>query len=71
MILGQCMQVILYHIKHDPDWDNTSESNEQLTLLKFIEKKISAQTKDSYCYATVYNQWFTLYGFNQHNFINE
>ena len=71
MILGQCMQVIIYQIKHDPDWDNTSESNEQLTLLKFIEKKISAQTKDPYCYATVYNKWCTLYGFNQHNFINE
>ena len=25
MIRGQCMQVILDQIKHDPDWYNTSE----------------------------------------------
>ena len=26
MIRVQCMQVLLDNMKHDPDWDNTSES---------------------------------------------
>ena len=71
MIRGQCMQVLLNNTKHDLYWDKTIESYYKLTLLKLIEKKILSQTKDQYCYATVYNQECALYGFNQHNLINE
>ena len=65
------MQVILDKMKHDPDWENTSESIDTITLLKLFEKTILAQTEDKYFYATVYNQNYALYGFNQHNFNNE
>ena len=64
MIRDQCIQVLLYNMKHDPDWDNTIESYDPLKLLKLIEKKILAQTKEQDCYATVYNQECALYGFN-------
>ena len=36
MIRGQLMQVLLDKMKHDPDWYNTSESYNPLTLLKLI-----------------------------------
>ena len=58
------MQVLLDKMKHDPYWDNTSESYYTLTLIK-------AQTEGQYYYATVYNQEFALYGFQQQNFTNE
>ena len=56
------MQVLLDQMKHDPYWENTSESYDPLTLLNIIEKKILDQTEDKYFYATVYNQDFALYG---------
>ena len=71
MIRGQCMQVLLDNMKHDPDWDTTSESYDPPTLLKLIEKKILAQTKDQYFYVTVYDKECALYGFHQHNLKNE
>ena len=71
MIRGQWMQVILDKMKHDPDWDNTSESYYPLIILNIIDKNILAQTKYQYLYATVYNQECALYGFNQHNLTNE
>ena len=49
MIRVQWMQVILYKMKHDPDWDNTSESYDPLIILNIIDKKILAQTKYQYC----------------------
>ena len=36
MIRGQCMQFLLYKMKHDPYWDKASESYDPLTLLKSI-----------------------------------
>ena len=58
-------------MKHDTDWDNTSESYDSITLLKWIERKILDQTKDQCCYATSYKPECALYGFNQHNLTNE
>jgi hypothetical protein len=57
MIWGQCMQVLLDKMKHDLDWNSTSESYDPLTLLKLIEKTILAQTEDQYPYATVYRHF--------------
>ena len=71
MIRCQCMKFIPYKTKHDPYWDNNSESYDPLTLLKLIQKNILSQTKDQCCYATVYNPACALYGFNQHNLTNE
>ena len=31
--------MLIDNIKHDPDWDNTSESYDPLTVLKLIDKK--------------------------------
>ena len=39
MIQGKCMQVLLDKMDNDPDWDNTSESYNPLTLLNIIGKK--------------------------------
>ena len=58
-------------MKHDTDWDNTSESYDSITLLKWIERKILDQTKDQYCYATMYDQECELHGFQQHNLTNK
>ena len=64
LIRGQCMQVLLYNMKHDPDWDTKSESYNPTTLLKLTKKTILAQTKDQSFYATVYDQECALYGFH-------
>jgi hypothetical protein len=71
MIRGQCMQVLLDKMKHDPDWITTSESYDPLTLFKLIEKTVLAQTEDQYPFATVYEQECTLYSFNQNTLSNE
>ena len=60
------MQVLLDKMNYDPDWYTTRVSYDPLTLIKFIDKKILAQTKDHYWYATVYNQECAFYGFHQH-----
>ena len=39
MLRVQCIQVLLDNMKHDPDWDTTSEYYDPLTLIKLIEKK--------------------------------
>jgi hypothetical protein len=71
MIRGQCMQVLLDKMKHDPDWTSASESYDPLTLLRLIEKTILAQTEDQYPYATVYEQECALYSFQQNALTNE
>jgi len=71
MIRGQCMQVLLDKMKHDPDWTATSESYDPLTLYKMIEKTVLAQTEDQYPFATVYEQECSLYGFAQHSLTND
>jgi hypothetical protein len=71
MIRGQCMQVLLDKMKHDPDWATASESYDPLTLLRLIEKTILAQTEDQYPFATVYEQESALYSFTQNNLTNE
>ena len=65
------MQVILDKTNHNLDWDTTYESYYPLILLKLIEKKVLAQTKDQYIYAIVYDQEYGLYGFHQHKLKNE
>ena len=42
MIRGQCMHVLLDKMKHDPDWDNTSESYDPLTLLEIVDTILSS-----------------------------
>ena len=65
------MQVLIDKNMDDTDWYNTGESYDPLTVLNLIDKKILSQTKYQYWYATVYDQECALYGFNQHNLINE
>jgi hypothetical protein len=48
MIQGQCMQVLLDKMKHNPDWSTASESYNPLIISRLIEKTILAQTKDQY-----------------------
>jgi hypothetical protein len=74
LILGQCMQVLLDKMKHDPDWAATNISSDPLQLMNLIEKTILAQTEDhhSYPYATVYEQELAFYhGFHQGKLTNE
>jgi hypothetical protein len=71
MIRGQCMQVLLDKMKHDPDWTTASESYDPLILFKLVEKTVLAQTEDQYPFATVYEQECTLYSFNQNTLSNE
>jgi len=71
MVRGQCMQVLLDKMKHDPDWTTASESYDPLTLFKLIEKTVLAQTEDQYPFATVYEQECTLYSFSQNTLSNE
>jgi len=71
MIRGQCMQVLLDKMKHDPDWATASESYDPLTLLRLIEKTILSQTEDQYPFATVYEQEAAMYAFAQNNLTNE
>jgi hypothetical protein len=71
MIRGQCMQVLLDKMKHDPDWMPASKSYDPLTLLRLIEKTILAQTEDQYPYATVYEQECALHSFQQNALTNE
>jgi hypothetical protein len=71
MIRGQCMQVLLDKMKHDPDWTSTSESYDPLTLFKLIENTILAQTEDQYPFATVYEQESSIYSLDQHSLTNE
>ena len=58
-------------MKHDLDWDTTSESYDPLTLIELIDKTIFSHIKDQYWYATVYDQECALYVFRQHKFTNE
>ena len=67
MIRCKCMQVLLDQMKHDSYWYNTRKSYDTLNLLKLIEKTILDQTENKYCYTTVYDQEFAMYGFNQYN----
>lgn len=71
MIRGQCMQILLDKMKHDPQWLTASESYDPLTLFRIIEKTILAQTEDQYPYATVYEQECSLYSFQQNILTNE
>jgi hypothetical protein len=71
MIRGQCMQVLLDKMKHDPDWHLTSESYDPLMLFKLIEKTVLTQTEDQYPYANVYEQECGLYSFSQNVLSNE
>ena len=71
MIRGQCTQVLLDRMKHDPDWRATSISSNPLTLLNLIEKTVLAQSDDQYPFATVYEQECALMGFHQNILTNE
>ena len=65
------MQVLLDKMKHDADWDTTSQSYDPLTLYRLIEKTILGQTEDQYPFATVYEQECALYSFGQNQLTNE
>ena len=65
------MQVLLEKTKYDPDWWNTSDSYDPITLIKWIERKILAQAKYQYCYATVYDKYCALHGLEQQNLTNK
>ena len=72
MIRGQCQQLLVDKMKHDPDWNTVDTSpNEPLLLISLIEKTILAQTEDQYPYATVYEQELSIYGFQQNTLSNE
>ena len=71
MIRGQYMQVLLDKMKNYTDQDSTSESYDPITLLKRIERKILAQTKDQYLYTKMYYQECALQGFQQHKMTNK
>ena len=65
------MQELLDKMYHDQDLCNTNKSYDPIPLLKWIERKILAQNKDQYFYATVYDQECALHGFQQHNLNNK
>jgi hypothetical protein len=55
-IQGQCTQLLQDKMKQDMDWAVVSTSYDPLTLYRFIERTILAQTEDQYPFATVYDQ---------------
>ena len=71
LIRGQCTQVLLDQMKHDPDWDSVNQSYEPLLLIHLIEKTILAQTEDQYPFACVYENEVATYGFLQQDLSNE
>ena len=71
MIRGQCMQVLMDKMKHDPDWIATSTSYDLLIIFKLVEKKILAQTSDQYPFATVYEQEMSLICFHHNVLTND
>ena len=70
MIKGQCQQVLLDKMKHDPNFTTVSESFDPLSLFNLIEKIVLGQTEDQFPYATVYEQESTLYSTTQNTFTN-
>ena len=44
MVRGQCTQILMENMKHDPDWDTTITSYDPLKFMDLIEKTILAQT---------------------------
>ena len=71
MIRGQCTQVLLDKMKHDPDWETTTKSSDPLLLLDLIEKIVLAQGADQYPFTTIYEQQRELMAFQQNNLTNE
>ena len=57
-------------MKNDPDWENTSESYDPLTLINLNDKTVLAQMEYQYYYATVYNQECVLYSLQQKTLTN-
>ena len=71
MVRGEFMQVLLYTVKYDRNWENTSKSYEPLQILGLIEKTVLAQTEDQYPFAMVYEQECSIYIFSQNTMSNE
>jgi hypothetical protein len=65
LIQGQCTQLLQDKMKHDTEWTNVSTSYDPLTLYRFIERTVLAQTEDQYAFATVYDQELSFYSFRQ------
>ena len=65
------MQVLLDKMKHDPDWEATSESFDPLTLTRLTEKTTLAQTADQCPFPTAHEQEQPLHSFRQQGLSNE
>ena len=71
MIRGQCIHLLPYMMRHDPDWDNTSESYNPLTLLELFLEKNWLRPKINFSIQQTNNPEWELYGLYQHNLTNE
>ena len=58
-------------LKHESTWEDILKHSDPLTLFALIEKTVLAQTKDTYPYATVYDQQCSFYQFGQDQLSNE
>ena len=67
MVRGQCTQILMDKMKHDPNLDTARTSYNPLKWINLIEKTIFAQTEDQYPLATLYEQEVAFYSFHQHN----
>jgi hypothetical protein len=61
LIQGQCTQLLQEKMKQDREWTNVSTSYDPLTLYRFIERIVLAQTEDHYPFATLYDQELSFY----------
>jgi hypothetical protein len=57
-------------MKQDTDWNTVIISYNPLTLYRFIERTVLAQTEDQKPFAMVYDQEFLFYSFKQENLSN-
>jgi hypothetical protein len=70
LIQGQCTQFLQDNMKQDTDWNTMSISYDPLTLYRFIERTVLAQTEDQYPFSTVYDHDLSYYLFKQDNLSN-
>jgi hypothetical protein len=70
LIQGQCTQLLQDKMKQDTYWAVVITSYDPLTLYRFIERTILAQTEDQYPFATVYDQELSFNSFKQETLSN-
>ena len=56
MVRGQCTQILMDKMKHNPDWYTAIMIYDPLNFMALIEKTILSQTEDQYPFATVYEK---------------